>query len=182
MCNGYTHRQICLMNQLRKLWGQHVYWTRFFIISTAEGLADLKPVTDRLLENPEDFAKLLAPVYGAKTACRFKELLTEHLQIGGELVGAAKNGETGRADSLRGQWYRNADEIAAFLASVNRCWQESKWKDMLYSHLKMTEKEAELRLKGNYAADIQIFGSIEEEAFKMADYMFCGIVKQGGCF
>ena len=83
MCNGYTHRQICLMNQLRKLWGQHVYWTRFFIISTAEGLADLKPVTDRLLENPEDFAKLLAPVYGAKTACRFKELLTEHLQIGG---------------------------------------------------------------------------------------------------
>ncbi len=182
MCNGYTHRQICLMNQLRKLWGQHVYWTRFFIISTAEGLADLKPVTDRLLENPEDFAKLLAPVYGAKTACRFKELLTEHLQIGGELVGAAKNGETGRAGSLRGQWYRNADEIAAFLASVNRCWQESKWKDMLHSHLKMTEKEAELRLKGNYAADIQIFGSIEEEAFKMADYMFCGIVKQGVCF
>ncbi len=53
---------------------------------------------------------------------------------------------------------------------------------MLYSHLKMTEKEAELRLKGNYAADIQIFGSIEEEAFKMADYMFCGIVKQGVCF
>lgn len=48
---------------------------------------------------------------------------------------------------------------------------------MLYSHLKMTEKEAVLRLQGNYTADIKMFDSIENEAFKMADYMFCGIIK-----
>lgn len=48
---------------------------------------------------------------------------------------------------------------------------------MLYSHLQMTEKEAMLRLQGNYTADINVFDDIENEAFKMADYMFCGITK-----
>lgn len=28
---------------------------------------------------------------------------------------------------------------------------------MLYSHLEMTEKEATLRLQGNYTADIKVF-------------------------
>ena len=51
---------------------------------------------------------------------------------------------------------------------------------MLYSHLEMTEKEAMLRLQGNYAADIKVFNDIENEALKMADYMFCGIINQ--CF
>lgn len=71
MCNSYTGQQICLMNQLRQLWGQYVYWTRFAIISTAADLDDSDPVTKRLLRNPKDFAKLFAPIFGMKTAKRF---------------------------------------------------------------------------------------------------------------
>lgn len=53
----YNHQEI--INIMRKLWSQHVYWTRFFIISTAEKLQDLKYVTNRLLENPEISLKFL---------------------------------------------------------------------------------------------------------------------------
>ena len=90
MCNSYTGQQICLMNQLRQLWGQHVYWTRFAIISTAADLDDSDPVTKRLLRNPKDFAKLFAPIFGMKTAKRFEELFTWHLLIAADLVNAAK--------------------------------------------------------------------------------------------
>lgn len=45
----------------------------------------------------------------------------------------------------------------------------------------MTEKEASLRLSGNYAADTEIFGDIESEAMIMADYMFYGIIQQFFC-
>lgn len=58
MCNSYTGQQICLMNQLRQLWGQHVYWTRFAIISAAAGLDDSDPVTKRLLFAPIQQKKL----------------------------------------------------------------------------------------------------------------------------
>ncbi|MGI6728179.1 MAG: hypothetical protein ACOX4P_06500 [Anaerovoracaceae bacterium] len=51
-------KQIKIMNTLRKLWEQHVMWTRSFIISTIEGLSDLDPVTKRLLQNPTDFANV----------------------------------------------------------------------------------------------------------------------------
>ena len=44
---------------------------------------------------------------------------------------------------------------------------------MLYRHLEMTEKEATLRLQGKYQADIHMFDEIEQEAFEIADYMFC---------
>lgn len=70
MQNHYAARQVCLMQRLRQLWEQHVYWTRFFIISTAAGLADLSPVTDRLLQNPKDFARALTPFFGARTAAQ----------------------------------------------------------------------------------------------------------------
>ena len=165
MCNGYTKQQMCLMNRIRQLWEQHVYWTRFFIISTAADLGDLEPVTNRLLQNPKDFARLLTPIYGIRIASRFQELFTQHLLIAAELVNAAKN----------------ADEIAGFLASINPCWEEATWRDMLYSHLEMTEKEATLRLQGNYTADIKVFDNIENEALNMADYMFCGIMRRCFC-
>lgn len=178
MRNRSNHGQVCITGQMRTLWEQHVYWTRFFIVSTAVGLSDIGAVTDRLLRNPKDFARVLIPFYGAETAGQFEELFTEHLKIGGDLVNAAKNDDSKKADELRRNWYENADEIDCFLASINPFWNSSKWQEMMYSHLNMTEKEAALQLQGDYKASIDMFDSIEQEALMMADYMACGIVRQ----
>lgn len=174
----FSQRQVNLMNELRMLWEQHVHWTRSFIISTAADLGDLDAVTKRLLRNPADFADVLRQFYGDRTACCFKELLTEHLLIAADLVNAAKKGDTAAVDAARKKWYANADEISAFLARINPCWSEAKWKKLFYSHLQMTEKEAVLRLGGKYAEDVKLYDMIEKEALKMADYMSSGIIKQ----
>ncbi len=180
MDKRFAQNQIALMKQLRLLWEQHVYWTRFFIISTAANLRDLEAVTDRLLRNPHDFAKLLLPFYGEKAADRFHELLTQHLLIAADLVNAAKKNETARANEARRKWYHNADEIADFLSKINPFWNREKWKGMLYDHLEMTEKEAMLRLAGKYAEDIRMFDNIEKEALEMADFMSYGMIRQFG--
>lgn len=176
----YADTQVDLENQLRKLWVQHVYWTRFFIISTAANLGDLQPVANRLLRNPEDFAQLFKPLYGEKIARQFQELFTMHLLIAAELVNAAKNQQAEKVAEARYKWYKNAEDIAEFLAFINPCWNKAEWRNMLFKHLEMTETEATLRLQGNYEKDILVFDSIEVEALKMADYMSCGIIKQ--CF
>lgn len=178
MCRCYTEKQICLMNRFRLLWEQHVYWTRFFIISTVVPLNDLKAVTDRLLRNPKDFACLLKQHYGEKTAERFENLFTQHLLIAADLVNGAKNDKPCTVDEIRKKWYRNADEIACFLSEINSCWSKSRWRNMLYSHLRMTEEETVLHLQRNYEASIETFEEIEKDALQMADYMFCGIIKQ----
>lgn len=86
MRNIYTGRQVNLMNQLRRVWTQHVYWTRSFIVSTVGELGDLQAVTNRLLENPGDLAKALAPFYPPKFTDQLKNLFTEHLLIAADFV------------------------------------------------------------------------------------------------
>ncbi len=175
---SYSQHQVNLMNELRMLWEQHVHWTRSFIISTAANLGDLDAVTARLLRNPADFAKVLHLFYGRKDADRFQELFTQHLLIAADLVQAAKRGDAAAAEAARKKWYMNADDLSAFLAKINPFWNEAEWKEMFYSHLRMTEKEAVLRLAGSYDEDIKIYDMIEAEALEMADAMFLGIVKQ----
>lgn len=167
-----------LNNKLRVLWQQHVYRTRFFIISTAAEIADLSYVTKWLLKNPEDFAVILEHYYSKNISEKFKQLLTEHLSIAGELINAIKNHETVKADSIRKKWYQNADEISEFLSKINPYWSYEKWNSLLYNHLKMTENEAKFRLSGKYPKDIDEFNNIENEALEMADYMSEGIVQQ----
>lgn len=165
-------------NSFRKLWTDHVLWTRSFIISTAADLGDLQPVTARLLRNPADFAAALQPFYGADRAKRFNDLLTEHLTIAARLVNAAKAGDTDKVSEERKKWYANADEIAGFLAGINPHWLKSEWTYMLNDHLKLTEEEAVARLTGQYAKDVALFDAIEEQALMMGDYMAEGIIKQ----
>lgn len=178
------NRNVCgtawLAEKLRLLWLQHVYRTRFFIISTAAELGDLKDVTNWLMQNPGDFAAVLTRFYGRTRAARFQQLLTEHLSIAGELVNAAKNGDAAAADSARKRWYENADQIAGFLSEINPYWSRKAWEDMLDRHLRMTEHEAVLRLSGKYPEDIAEFNAIEAEALEMADDMTRGISRQFG--
>jgi hypothetical protein len=171
-------KQISLLNTFRKLWEQHVMWTRSFIISTAASLGDLQLVTKRLLRNPSDFANELQKFYGPDKSKKFETLLTEHLLIAAKLVNAVKAKDPKSAEDARKKWYQNADEIALFLSSINPYWSKQEWENMLYEHLKMTENEAKYRLSSQYASDIAEYEEIENQALKMADYMVEGIRKQ----
>lgn len=167
-----------LSNLIRLLWEQHVYWTRLFLVSTAFSLPDTELVANRLLRNPKDFEAALKPLYGEKVAAKFSELFTNHLTIAAELVNAAKAGDSAKAADAEKRWYANADEIAAFLGSINPYWSAQEWRKMLYDHLAMTKTEAVNLLTQKYADGIRIFEMIEQEALAMADLMTQGLVSQ----
>ncbi len=165
-------------NAFRTLWEQHVQWTRSFILSKAADAPDLALVTQRLLRNPKDFAQAIGQFYGDEAASTVRTLLEEHLKIGADLVGALKDKQMRLADEARRAWYRNADDMSRALASLNPLWQENAWRRMLYEHLQITEREAALRLSGQYASDIQIYDAIEQQALRMADMMSEGIIRR----
>ena len=178
MTRNFSPSQLQLLNMLRRLWVEHIMWTRSFIISTVSNLGDLDSVTNRLLRNPADFASVLIPLYGNKEAMRFEKLFTDHLLIAAQLINAAKKGDSKTVEEQRKKWYTNADNIANFLGDSNPFWSKATWQTLLYDHLKMTENEAVQILSGQYAASIAQYDSIQEEALNMADYMACGIISQ----
>lgn len=176
--NGLSRRQLEISNTIRRLWMEHVLWTRLFIISAVFNLPDLSFVTQRLLQNPIDFARVLQPLYGKQTAMQFKELLTDHLLIAARLVDAAKAVDNTEAANQREIWFDNAEEIAKFLASINPFWNEHTWKRLLFEHLRFTENEAVYILTGQYERSIREYDAIQAEALQMADVMTNGIIRQ----
>ncbi len=175
--NVFTKSEVETRDEWRKLWEDHVTWTRLFIISDTENLADKEATTQRLIQNYGDMEDALKPYYG-DDAEELGDLLKDHLLIAAELVEKAKEGDTNGVASAETRWVKNADDIAKLQHKLNPNWNEQKLKNMWHEHLKLTKQEAVLRLKGDYSGDAKNYDKIVAGALEMADEFSSGITKQ----
>ena len=169
--------QTALINDMRLAWSQHVYWTRMFLISVAERLKDQADVTARLMRNPKDIANIFAGFYAREIAYTIEQLLTEHLQIGGNLITALRDGKTAETADLTRRWYINADQMADAFSGINPYYVYEDLRAMLHTHLDLTTEEVAARLAGRYPADIEAFDRVEEASMAMADYFSYGVMR-----
>jgi len=147
--NGMT-KQCQFRNDMRKLWEDHVTWTRVFIISAAAKLSDKDAATQRLLQNQVDIGNAVKPFYGDAAGDKLTGLLREHITTAAELAAAAKAGDTGKMEDAKKRWYNNADSIAAFLSGANpKNWPNGEMKTMMHEHLDLTTAEVVARLHGD---------------------------------
>ena len=167
---------------MRKLWEDHVVWTRQFIVSAATeagNLADIGPTTDRLLANQADIGNALKPFYGEAAGNQVTALLRDHILTAAELVAAAKAGDADAVKNASAAWYKNADDIATALNGLNpRHWPLAEMKAHMKDHLDLTLKEAVARLQGRYADDIAAYDEIHAQILGMADMFSDGIIAQ----
>jgi len=175
-CISKAESDYLAMNRL--LWLEHVNWTRMTIISIVFGLPDLPFVQTRLLRNATDLGNCLRPFYGDQIADRYAELIKEHLLIAAQLVTAANKGDAATAAAKEKEWYRNADDIAIFLSTINPYLSKEAVQQMFYSHLALTKKEAVTMIQKDYQADVQVFDEIEAEVLAMSDMIAMAIVMQ----
>lgn len=172
-------REVVFRNEMRKLWEDHVTWTRLFIVSAVADLPDAGPTAQRLLQNQVDIGNSIKPFYGDAAGEQLTVLLTDHILIAADLVAAAKSGDTAAFEAAHAAWYANADDIAAFLAGANpHHWPLEPTKAMMHEHLDLTLQEAGARLAGDWAADIAAYDQIHLQALHMADMLSDGIVSQ----
>lgn len=167
---------------MRKLWEDHIVWTRQFIVSAATetgDLADIGPTTDRLLANQADIGNALKPFYGEAAGNQVTALLRDHILTAAELVAAAKAGDSAAVETASAAWYQNADDIAIALNSLNpKHWPLAEMKAHMTDHLDLTLEEAVARLQGRYADDIAAYDKIHAQILGMADMLSDGIIAQ----
>jgi len=163
---------------LRRLWADHVIWTREYVVAAIADAPDAGAVAGRLLKNQEDIGNAVVPFYGEAAGSRLTELLKEHVMIAVDLIAAAKSGEQAKFAKADAAWDRNAANIASFLAGANPNWPEKDVADLLGQHLTLTKNEAVARLEGNWENDIEAFDQIFTEILTVADVLAAGIVKQ----
>jgi hypothetical protein len=170
---------LVFQDAMRKLWEDHITWTRLYIVSAVAGLPDQGATAERLLRNQDDIGNAIKPFYGDEAGSQLTALLRDHILIAAELIEAAKSGDTEAFDAANERWYANADEIAAFLSAANpRHWPEEEMKTMMRDHLDLTLREASARLQGDYQADIAAYEEIHNQILEMADMLSEGIIQQ----
>ena len=164
---------------MRKLWEDHITWTRLFIVSAVAELPDKGPTTNRLLQNQVDIGNAVKPYYGDAAGEKLTTLLKEHITTAAELVAAAKGNESAKMADANKRWYANADAIAAFLSGANpKSWPADDMKRMMHEHLDLTAAEVQARLKGDWPADIAAYERVHEQILHMADMLSDGIISQ----
>ena len=182
--HGASHKssRIAFHDAMRKLWEDHITWTRLYIVSAAtlpEALPDLGPTADRLLQNQADIGDALRPFYGDAAGDAVTELLREHILTAAALIDAAKAGDADEVQVQSDAWYANANQIAAALHDLNpRHWRLDEMQSMMKAHLDRTLEEAVARLEGRYADDIAAYEQVHADILAMADMLSDGIIAQ----
>jgi hypothetical protein len=165
-------------DQMRKLWEDHVTWTRLAIVTFADGSAGFDATAGRLLQNQVDIGDAIKPFYGDAAGNQLTALLHDHITIAVELLQAAKAGDTTAFNDANTRWYANADDIADFLATANpKSWPQATMRAAMKEHLDQTLAEASHELGGKYAASVADYDAIHAHILDMADVLSSGIIK-----
>jgi hypothetical protein len=174
-----TQKQVALRSNMRRLWEDHITWTRLSIISLTTGSPDTEATVGRLLQNQTDIGNAVKPLYGNAAGNELTRQLRRHILIAADVIAAAKAGDAARLAELQARWARNGDEIAAVLHGVNpRHWKLAVLKAELRMHLKLTTEEVVARLQGNWTADVAAYDRIHRHALHLSDLLSDGLVKQ----
>jgi hypothetical protein len=168
-----------LHSDMRKLWEDHITWTRLYIVSVAAGLPDKDATAQRLIQNQVDIGNAIKPYYGDAAGTKLTELLKEHILGAADLLAAAKAGNQAEVAKQKARWSKNADDIAVFLSGANpKNWPEATMKAEMKMHLDLTLKEALDRFGGKYADDIKDYDEVHAHILKLADTLTNGITAQ----
>jgi hypothetical protein len=166
-------------NAMRKLWEDHITWTRLYIVSAVADLPDKDATTKRLLQNQTDIGNAIKPFYGDAAGDKLTALLKDHILIAAELIDAARAGDTAKKEDATKRWSANADDIASFLSGANpKNWPLAEMKSMMHEHLEVTTAEVVARLKKDWTADVSAYEKVHEQILKMADMLSSGIIEQ----
>lgn len=171
--------ELTLHDAMRKLWEDHITWTRNVIISVDAGLPDLNTVVARLLQNQTDIGNAIKPYYGDAAGNQLTALLRQHILGAADVLVALKAGDQSALQAALTAWYANAHDIAVFLSTANpKNWPLAEMDQMMKDHLDATTREAVARNQGDWSADVAAYDAVHLQILSMADMLSSGIIAQ----
>lgn len=167
-----------LKQDMRKLWTDHVVWTRAYIVAAVADQPDAQAAANRLMKNQEDIGNAIGSIYGAPAGQQLTTLLKEHISIAVDLIKAAKAGDKAGQQAADAKWQQNGVAIADFLSKANPNWPRATLVDLMKGHLTSTTNEVVARLTKNWDADVRAYDEVYRHILMMSDALADGIVKQ----
>jgi hypothetical protein len=99
----------------------------------------------------DELGDMMVRVFGEEAAFVSEGLVDTFVVLMDGLISAQMAGDIEEVNRNTQLLYQNADELAAFMASVNPFWDETRWRTILYDILRNLIVESTTFLTGNSA-------------------------------
>lgn len=176
---GKSEQAVEFKAAMRYLWADHASYTRDVILGILDQTADANDALNRLLQNQVDIGDAIKPYYGDAGGNQLTDLLTEHIVVAGDILIAARNGNTTDFNTALEAWYQNGDDISVFLNTSNpENWKLESMEAHMRHHLDLTLTEAVAHLEGRHDDEIQVYDDVFEQLMGLADILSNGIIAQ----
>ncbi len=174
-----TIERAAFRKEMRRLWEDHITWTRLYIVSALADLPDKDATAGRLLQNQTDIGNAVKALYGDGAGNQLTALLRDHILFAADLIARVRTGDTVKSKQATLLWYANADSLAKFLSDANPSqWPYSEMKSMMHDHLRLTTAEVVARLSNDWAGDIGAYEKVHGQILAMADMLSDGLIAQ----
>jgi hypothetical protein len=172
-----TYEQINLIFNIMMFWFDLNNWTRAFMLSKYKDVGDQDEVYARLQKVAADYVNNLKLIFGDAPGVNQLQLeLNAYIGLIDSLITAQKAGNTEELDRITKELYKNANDRAASVSSLNPYWNENEWRTRLYNNLRNTLDESTMFLTEDYARNMDIFSRIMDLSENSSDYFAQGLL------
>lgn len=160
---------------IRMFWFELIIWTRNYMLRRYTNTGDADVALARLMEISSDYVTALKKYFPNLVVEDYMELLFTFIELIAEFISAMIENNTEKLGRITEDLYRNADDRAAFIASISPFWDEDQARNILYTNIKNTIEESTTLLSGDYEMNIDIFTRLLDQAEISSNFLAQGI-------
>lgn len=172
-----TSEEINILLTFQNMWIDIAHWVRSFYHTVFGNLPEQRSIGTRLfVELPMDLYNEFKKYFNEEEAREFEDISSRFITINWQLANSYKSKDKISIDSTNAEYYRISDEFAAFLARVNKYYDENQLKALFYDYIRLKINEIIALTTGNYDLEMKIFEELKYTAATIGIYMALGII------
>lgn len=172
------NKRSAFRKSMRKLWVEHMVWTRACIMATIAKTPDAAAAADRLQRNQLEMGAIFVPYYGTEMGAKMSLLLKEDNLVAGEIVAARMKRDAVKVAALEKRWHDNARDIGVLLSGSNPGWPQEAFVATFDNLMTLTYRQVTARLQKKWSDDIQAFDELYVQGMDLADDIADRMIKQ----
>lgn len=171
-----TYGQMNLINDFRAIWTELIIWLRSYMVSIKTGFSNLESISNQLNLKPDELRSKLQSFLSIEESEQIQHLLSLYLYRTQELITAKQRNDQQAVATNMSFLYRDVDQLADFLASINPYWSKDQWQNLFYQLTDLWLAQLEALYSGNYELEIILRDRLLKLAQVLGDYMASGIM------
>lgn len=156
---------------MERAWMEHVMLFRMFMVSFLNDLPDLDSVSERMKRNVGEITNLFSGFFPVESRNRLQEMLMEHEQTFGALLGDLKSGNQESYAQNEKKWYEEGTMLADFLSRANPAYRRRDLNRYIEDHLRLLLNMANEYWDGDYEKAMETYDIAREQTEELGRYL-----------